>query len=120
MIESNISNGISIILYFIGDITSLLILIPLIIFAWLALRSRSVKSFQFQIMVFIFMYFVGQIIENNNNNRILIFSTLPTDIGTQIHVIAALFFVVMMLFRFYYAESKNKNNLIDDTRDNAK
>lgn len=117
MIESNISNTNYDALHFIGDITSFLILIPLIIFVWLSFKSKSIKSFQFQIMVFIFMYFVGQIIENNSN-RILIFSTLPIDIGSHIHVIAAIFFTIMIVFRFYYAEPKNRNNMVDDPKDN--
>ena len=54
-------------LYSIGNITSILILIPLIIFIWLTIKSKNIKSFQFQIFLFILMYFVGQIIENNNN-----------------------------------------------------
>jgi hypothetical protein len=98
----------------IGNITSLLILIPLIIFIWLAIKSRDIKSFQFQIMIFISLYFIGQVIENNNTS--VFFSTLPKDFGSQIHVIAAAFFTIMMLFRFYYANPRKKK-MIDNYRD---
>jgi hypothetical protein len=98
----------------IGNITSLLILIPLIIFIWLAIKSRDIKSFQFQLMVFILMYFVGQVIENNGDS--VFFSTLPKDFGSQIHVIAAAFFTIVMLFRFYYANPRKKK-MIESHRD---
>jgi hypothetical protein len=99
----------------IGNITSLLILIPLIIFIWLAIKSKNIKSFQFQLMVFILMYLVGQIIENNGDS--IFFSVLPKDFGSQIHVIAAAFFTIMILFRFYYANPRKKK-MIDNPRDN--
>ncbi len=101
-------------IYSIGNITSLLILIPLIIFIWLAIKSKNIKSFQFQLMVFILMYLVGQIIENNGDS--IFFSVLPKDFGSQIHVIAAAFFTIMILFRFYYANPRKKK-MIDNQRD---
>ena len=88
-----------------SDITFILSLIPLIIFVWLAIRSKSIKSFQFQISIFIAVYILGEIIENN---RIAIFSTLPPNLGSQIHVGSAVFFTIMMWFRFYYAEKREK------------
>ena len=98
----------------IGNITSLLILIPLIIFIWLAIKSKNIKSFQFQLMVFILMYLVGQIIENNGDS--IFFSVLPKDFGSQIHVIAAAFFTIMIIFRFYYANPRKKK-MIDNDRE---
>jgi len=102
-------------IYSIGNTTSLLILIPLIIFIWLAIKSKNIKSFQFQLMVFILMYLVGQIIENNGDS--IFFSVLPKDFGSQIHVIAAAFFTIMIIFRFYYANPRKKK-MIDNPRDN--
>jgi SNF family Na+-dependent transporter len=98
----------------IGNVTSLIILIPLIIFIWLTIKSKDIKRFQFQLMVFILMYFIGQIIENNNNS--IFFSLLPKDFGSQIHVIAAAFFTIMILLRFYYTNPKKKK-MIDDYKD---
>lgn len=113
MIESiNAVNSDTI--YFISNITSFLILISLIIFIWLAIKSKSINSFQFQLMVFILMYLVGQIIENNGDS--IFFSMLPKDFGSQIHVIAATFFTIMILFRFYYANPR-KNKIIDEHRE---
>jgi len=105
--ETSISDNSSDFLHSVGDFTSILSLVPLVIFVWLAIRSKNIKSFQLQISIFIAVYIVGGIIENNNG-RIAILSVLPPDIGSQIHVIAAIFFTIMIWFRFYYADLRGK------------
>ena len=105
--ETSISDNSSDFLHSVGDFTSILSLVPLVIFVWLAIRSKNIKSFQLQISVFVAVYIIGGIIENNNG-RIAMFSTLPPEIGSQIHVIAAIFFTIMIWFRFYYADLRGK------------
>ena len=105
--ETSISDNSSDFLHSVGDFTSILSLVPLVIFVWLAIRSKNIKSFQLQISVFIAVYIIGGIIENNNG-RIAMFSALPPEIGFQIHVIAAIFFTIMIWFRFYYADLRGK------------
>jgi hypothetical protein len=102
-------------LHSMSDITFILSLVPLVIFVWLAIRSKSIKAFQFQISIFIAVYILGEIIESN---RIAIFSTLPPDIGPQIHVGSAIFFTIMIWFRFYYAEKRGKK-MIESGIDNG-
>ena len=109
--ETSISDNSSDFLHSVGDFTSILSLVPLVIFVWLSIRSKNIKSFQLQISVFIAVYIVGGIIENNNG-RIAIFSALATEIGSQIHVIAAIFFTIMIWFRFYYADLRG-NKMIE-------
>ncbi|HJT84979.1 MAG TPA: hypothetical protein VJ697_10890 [Nitrososphaeraceae archaeon] len=119
-VNNNNTDGSPYLLNSIGDITFTLSLISLIIFVFLAFRSKSIKSFQFQISIFIAVYILGQIIENN---RIPLFSTLTPNIGQQIHVGSAIFFTIMMWFRFYYAEKRGKKMIesdIDDYNDNIK
>lgn len=116
--ENNNTVSASYFLHSMSDITLILSLIPLIIFIWLAVRSKSIKSFQFQISLFIAVYILGAIIENN---RIAIFSTLPPNIGSQIHVGSAIFFTIMMWLRFYYAEKRGKKMIESDIdKDNSK
>ena len=103
-------------LHSMSDITLILSLIPLVIFVWLAVRSKSIKAFQFQISIFIAVYILGEIIENN---RIAIFSTLPPDIGSQIHIGSAIFFAIMIWFRFYYAEKRGKKMVESSSIDNG-
>ena len=97
-------------------VTLILSLIPLIIFIWLAVKSKNIRAFQFQISIFIAVYILGEIIENN---RITVFSALPPDIGSQIHVVSAIFFTIMIWFRFYYAEKSGKR-MIESVTNNGK
>ena len=114
MIESIIDSFNPEIMHIIGNITSILLLIPLIIFIWLTIKSKNVKRFQFQLMIFILMYFIGQVIENNGDS--IFFSILPKDFGSQIHVFAAAYFTIVMLFRFYFANPRKKK-IINNHRD---
>jgi hypothetical protein len=98
----------------IGDVTLVLSLATLAIFVWLALRSRDIKSFQFQISIFIAFYLLGEIIESD---RIAMYLIFPPDIGSQIHVGSASFFAIMMWLRFYYAEKRGKEMVESDMDD---
>ena len=102
-------------LHSMSDMTFILSLVPLVIFVWLAARSKSIKAFQFQISIFIAVYILGEIIENS---RIAIFSDLPPDIGPQIHIGSAIFFTIMVWFRFYYAEKRGKKMIESSSIDN--
>ena len=112
LFENNNADSTSYFLNSMSDITLILSLLSLIIFVWFAVKSKSIKSFQFQISIFIAVYLLGAIIENSN--RIAIFSTLPPNIGSQIHVGSAIFFTIMMWFRFYYAEKRGKKMIESD------
>ena len=70
--ETSTSDNSSDFLHSVGDFTSILSLVPLVIFVLLAIRSKNIKSFQLQISVFIAVYIIGGIIENNNG-RIAMF-----------------------------------------------
>jgi hypothetical protein len=118
--ETSISDNSYDFLHSVGDFTSILSLVPLVIFVWLAIRSKNIKSFQLQISVFIAVYIIGGIIENNNG-RIAMFSMLPPEIGSQIHVIVAIFFTIMIWFRFYYSDLTGKRMIEkpDNSNNNA-
>ncbi|HEY9485148.1 MAG TPA: hypothetical protein VIQ04_00775, partial [Nitrososphaeraceae archaeon] len=76
LFENNNADSTSYFLNSMSDITLILSLLSLIIFVWFAVKSKSIKSFQFQISIFIAVYILGEIIENN---RISLFSTLPLN-----------------------------------------
>ena len=113
--ESDITGGNSSFLSSMSYVTLILSLIPLAIFIWLAVRSKNIRAFQFQISIFIAVYILGEIIENN---RITVFSVLPPDIGSQIHVGSAIFFTIMVWFRFYYADKSGKK-MIENNVNNS-
>jgi hypothetical protein len=113
--ESDISGSNSSFLNSMSYVTLILSIMPLAIFIWLAVRSKNIRAFQFQISIFIAIYILGEIIENI---RIAAFSSLPQDIGSQIHVGSAIFFTIMVWFRFYYAEGSGKR-MIESSTDNS-
>jgi hypothetical protein len=113
--ESDITGSNSSYLNSMSYVTLILSLIPLAIFVWLAVRSKNIRAFQFQISVFIAVYIIGEIIENT---KIAAFSILPPDIGSQIHVGSAIFFTIMVWFRFYYADKSGKK-MIENNVNNS-
>jgi hypothetical protein len=113
--EIDIAGANSSFLNSMSYLTLILSLIPLIIFIWLAIRSKNIRAFQFQISIFIAVYIIGEIIENT---KIAAFSILPPDIGSQIHVGSAIFFTIMVWFRFYYADKSGKK-MIESSIDNS-
>jgi hypothetical protein len=117
--ESDITGSNSSYLNSMSYVTLILSLIPLAIFVWLAVRSKNIRAFQFQISVFIAVYIIGEIIENT---KIAAFSILPPDIGSQIHVGSAIFFTIMVWFRFFYAEKSGKKmveNNVNNSESNS-
>ena len=114
--ESDIAGGNSGFLSSMSYVTLILSLIPLIIFIWLAVKSKNIRAFQFQISLFIAVYIIGEIIENT---RITVFSVLPPDIGSQIHVGSAIFFTIMVWFRFYCADKSGKKMIESSITDNS-
>jgi hypothetical protein len=113
--ESDITGSSSGFLDSMSYVTLVLSVIPLGIFIWPAVRSKNIRAFQFQISIFIAVYILGEIIENS---RITVFSVLPSEIGPQIHVSSAIFFTIMVWFRFYYAEKSGKK-MIESVTDNG-
>jgi hypothetical protein len=113
--ETDIAGSNSSFLNSMSYVTLILSLIPLIIFIWLAVKSKNIRAFQFQISLFIAVYIIGEIIENT---KIAAFSILPPDIGLQIHVGSAIFFTIMVWFRFYYADKSGKK-MIESSIDNS-
>jgi hypothetical protein len=86
-----------------NSITTLLLLVALGIFVWLAVRSRNIRSFQFQISIFIIIWILGEITGILQNNGITVLSGLG-DVGLEIHVISMVFFSMMLWFRYYYSK----------------
>jgi hypothetical protein len=113
--QSDIAGSNSSFLNSMSYVTLILSIIPLAIFIWLAVKSKNIRAFQFQISIFIAVYIIGEIIENT---KIAAFSILPPDIGSQIHVGSAIFFTIMVWFRFYYADKSGKK-MIESTIDNG-
>lgn len=102
-----------------SGLTLVLLFVALSLFIWLAVRSRGITTFQFQISVFIIIWIIGEIIGVLQEYQTIILSPFYTslpDISLQIHVLAMIFLSVMLWLRFYYSERRQKR-LIDDISD---
>ncbi|MFL6370229.1 MAG: hypothetical protein ACJ72F_05295 [Nitrososphaeraceae archaeon] len=82
------------------NLTLLLLVVALGIFVWLTARSRTIKSFQFQISVFIMIWIIGEIVDlvGEEGGMELISNS---DIGGYVHVLAMAMFSAMLWIRFY-------------------
>ena len=115
MIESNIvnSNNNNTFQLLTSEFTLATLIISLSIFSFLVFRSRSsIKTLQSQMLLFIILYLVGEIIENINLN---ILSSLP-ELGSQIHVVATVFLTILFWTRYFYSE-KYGMQIVDDDDD---
>jgi hypothetical protein len=93
-----------------GLTTLVILFMSLAIFGWLAVRYRNIRSFEFQISIFIIVYIVGEIVEDYNN-KIPFFSAFHY-IGSQIHLVAAVFLSIILWIRLYFVR-KSGRKIVD-------
>ncbi|MRN41634.1 MAG: hypothetical protein FIO02_11420, partial [Nitrosopumilales archaeon] len=82
-------------LLLMNSITIMLLLGALGIFIWLASQSKNIRSFQFQMSIFIIIWILGDMVIFYGNG-IAVFSALQSDVGSGIHVVSMVFFSVML------------------------
>jgi len=102
-----------VILLLMNSITIMLLLGALGIFVWLAARSKSIRSFQFQLSIFIIIWIVGDMVSVLHDNGIIGFSALQSDLGSGIHLVSMVFFSMMLWLRYYYSERSSKKMIED-------
>jgi len=95
-------------LIIMSNITVILLLVALGIFVWLVARSKTSRSFQFQMSIFLVVWILGEIAGSLQDSGINVFTTLQGDIGLEIHVVSMVFFSIMLWLRFYYSERSGK------------
>jgi len=88
-------------------VTLILLFIGIMIFSLLVIDSRKIKSFQFQISIFIVIWIIGEIADLLHDLG-TIEPIFPSDLGIKIHLMAMIFFCGMVLMRFYLARQSNK------------
>jgi hypothetical protein len=88
-----------------GGLTLVILFTSLVIFGWLAVRYRNIRSFEFQISVFIIVYIVGEILEDY---KIPSLSTSLPYIGSQIHIVSAVFLAIILWLRLYYVRRSGR------------
>jgi hypothetical protein len=103
----------AIFLLFMNNITIILLLIALGIFVWQVSRSKSIRSFQFQISIFLVVWILGEIVGNLEDNGIIVFPAIQGNIGLEIHVVSMVLFGLMLWLRFYYSERSGRKMIED-------
>ena len=88
----------------LDSFTIILLLAALGIFVWLAAKSKDIRSFQFQISIFIIIWVFGQVAGSLQDNGIIVLSPFQGDIGLKIHVVSLVFFSIMVWLRFYFSQ----------------
>ena len=91
-------------LLLMDSFTIILLLAALSIFIWLAAKSKDIRSFQFQISIFITIWVLGGVAGSLQDNGTIVLSPLQGDIGLEIHVVSLVFFSIMIWLRFYYSQ----------------
>ena len=95
-------------LFSMSGLTLILLFMSLGVFGWLAIRYRNIRSFEFQISIFITSYVVGEIMEDY---RMPFLSSFPY-IGSQIHIASAVLLAMILWLRLYSAR-KGGRSMID-------
>ena len=88
----------------LDSFTIILLVSALAIFAWLAAKSKDIRSFQFQISIFIIIWVLGQAAGSLQDNGTIVLSPFQGDIGLEIHVVSLVFFSIMVWLRFYFSQ----------------
>jgi len=100
MITTQIDSGLA-----MGGITLIILFMSLAIFGWLTVRNRNIRSFEFQVTAFIIVYIIGEIIEDY---KIPSLSTSLPYVGSQIHIVSAVFLAMILWLRLYYVRRSGR------------
>jgi hypothetical protein len=98
----------STLLLLMDNITTTLLLVALGIFVWLAVLSKNIRTFQFQISIFIIIWILGEIAGILRDSGIISLSALQGDVGLEIHVVSMFFFSMLLWVRFYNSQRSGR------------
>jgi hypothetical protein len=98
------------------DLTFVLLVFALAIFGLLAFRSRNIRSFQFQISVFLAIWILGELINVLVDNGFFALSSSMQNVGYEIHLLSMIFFAVLLYARYYYSRRRGMT-LMDNIQD---
>lgn len=88
--------------------SSILVLLSIAmgIFILLAIKSKNIRSFQFQVSVFIMIWIGGEMVEFLQSNGI--FDFFDEGLGMKVHLASMLFLSIMLWGRFYMSKKAGK------------
>jgi len=98
-----------------GDLTFVLLLIAVGIFGALAVQSKSVKSFQFQISMILIVWIGGELVGIFGDMGYMQFENFEM-LPPVIHMTAMIMISLIFWLRFYFAKKSGKK-LVDEVYD---
>jgi hypothetical protein len=84
-----------------GYLVPVTLALALVIFAWLAIRSKSISSLQAQLSIFIIIWIVAELLRSLLLLNVISATPSMQLLGLEIHTAAMLAFGFFMLFRYY-------------------
>jgi hypothetical protein len=102
----DIQGNINILSYGSG-FTLAILFVLLAMFGWLSVKYRNIREFQSQIFVFIIIYIIGEILENYKIPSL----SIPSYLGSQIHIMAAAFLALILWLRLYHVRSSGRKTI---------
>jgi hypothetical protein len=96
------------------DMTLVLLLISIGIFGYLALKSRNIRSFQFQISIFILIWIASELTNVLLETGLISLPSSFQEIGYELHVVSMVFFAIFIYGRYLYAYRRGREILDRD------
>jgi hypothetical protein len=96
----------------ITDTTLHLLVIALGIFTILAIKSRSIRSFQFQLSIFIIIWIGGEILHVIGTSNFLPYPNLD-QLSPIIHTMSMISISLVFLLRYIYVKKDEKKFIAD-------
>jgi len=101
---------------FTMDLIGIFLLVTaLVIFGWLAIKSRNVRRFEFQISVFILVWILGEVVNVSQKIGLVKFYDLGAA-GLQIHLMSMAFISAMLWLRLYFSKKGGKK-IVEEVAD---
>jgi len=85
----------------INDLTLGLLIVAFVVFGILAIKSHSIRSFQFQISIFILIWIVGEVLHVFDYSGLLPYPDLAI-LAPMIHTISMILISLIFLIRYIY------------------
>jgi hypothetical protein len=96
------------------SITLALLFVATAIFSWITVKSKNIKSFQFQVSMFVFIWLIGVMVNIFQKDH-----TEHSDLGLQIHLVAMAYLSCFLWLRFYNSRKGDRKILEDLDDDNT-
>jgi len=98
--------------FFVNDISLNLLVVTLVIFTILVLKSGGIRSFQFQMSIFIIIWIAGEILHVFGEGGFVSYPHLQ-ELSPILHFISMISISLVFLLRYIYVRRDGKKILSD-------